>query len=56
MAITGFAVTLHVYNGFNPIDMPHAFVSISAPGQPKVTVGYYPVVTTQVRHFTHLSH
>ena len=45
MASTGYTITLHV---FSPIGLtiPHAFVTINAPGLVPVTVGYYPVVST----------
>ena len=44
MASTGYSVTLNIYVSPNPLDIPHAFVTITALGQPPVTVGYYPVV------------
>ena len=46
MPTTGYSVKLSVYNGVSPLDIPHAFVAITVPGQAPVTVGYYPVIHT----------
>ena len=46
MPTTSYSVKLSVYNGITPLDIPHAFVTITAAGQTPVTVGYYPAATT----------
>lgn len=46
MGTTGYTATFHAYQGNIFVgDFPHAFVTISAPGQQTATVGYYPVTT-----------
>lgn len=45
MASTGYKVTIHVYSP-NATSIPHAFITINAPGQLPITVGFYPVKST----------
>lgn len=37
-----YTVTLHAYNPTTKGVIPHAFVTLQAPGQPPIVVGYYP--------------
>jgi hypothetical protein len=40
--MAGYTVTLHAYNPTKEGYIPHAYVTLKAPGQPPVIVGYYP--------------